>query len=240
MKEIIEKFSQAHLRAEIIEDVRVFHADNNDIFAMDVISDKRGEKFRIHLGSATNIVEVVSVDPKMQQLILRVKEPRRKFAHRRYNRQTNKFEERVTFTKPTMITYLAGMDETHLFIAAMPNHSRVNSIREAHQILMPIEVSEARKQGLKVKRQGEWFFIPITSKDEVEITDLMKIEPIAKNFILDKLNWRSKSHTVQYRIGNFVKGNIWHPDHHVLHLNEWHKFIRNAENHATQGSKFID
>lgn len=39
-------------------------------------------------------------------------------------------------------------------------NSSVNSIAEAYNSMMPDEVKQAEKQGLKVLRQGEWFFIP--------------------------------------------------------------------------------
>ncbi len=46
------------------------------------------------------------------------------------------------------------------FLVELKNNT-VNTIAEAYQSLKPQEVVEAEAQGLKVKRQGEWFFIPI-------------------------------------------------------------------------------
>ena len=44
------------------------------------------------------------------------------------------------------------------FLSELPK--KTNTIKQAYEILKPKEVKEAEKKGIKVKRQGEWFFIP--------------------------------------------------------------------------------
>jgi hypothetical protein len=46
------------------------------------------------------------------------------------------------------------------FLTQLP--SKATSIREAYELLKPVQVKKALKQGLKVQRQGEWFFIPVS------------------------------------------------------------------------------
>ena len=48
------------------------------------------------------------------------------------------------------------------FLAELP--ARARTIKEAYELLMPLEVRNALKKGLKVLRQGEWFFIPTKRK----------------------------------------------------------------------------
>lgn len=48
------------------------------------------------------------------------------------------------------------------FLSELPR--KVKSIEEAYKVLKPKEVRQAEKKGLKVRRQGEWFFIPVKDK----------------------------------------------------------------------------
>lgn len=51
------------------------------------------------------------------------------------------------------------------FFARLPG--AVNSVEEAYASLMPDEVKKAIKDGLDVKRQGEFFFVPLVDDDTV-------------------------------------------------------------------------
>lgn len=55
--------------------------------------------------------------------------------------------------------YLCAMDEGSYFISLLPR--KVISIEAAFNALKPRQVIDAEKNGLKVIRQGEWFFIPM-------------------------------------------------------------------------------
>lgn len=50
------------------------------------------------------------------------------------------------------------------FLAQLPK--KCKSIKEAYDMLKPLEIVKAEKKGLKVLRQGEWYFVP-TTKQEV-------------------------------------------------------------------------
>ena len=54
--------------------------------------------------------------------------------------------------------YLCSIDEQNYFVAELPKD--VETLTEAFEVLKPDEVREAEAQGIEVKRQGEWFFIP--------------------------------------------------------------------------------
>lgn len=65
-------------------------------------------------------------------------------------------------------TYLFDMDRRELkwgivnpFMVEIPNSKEVKTIAQAYDALMPAEVKEALKHKQNVKRQGEWFFIPV-------------------------------------------------------------------------------
>src|SRR5262249_7796591 len=55
--------------------------------------------------------------------------------------------------------YLCSMDEGSYFVSQL--YRRVRSVADAFASLNPREVVAAEEAGLEVKRQGEWFFIPV-------------------------------------------------------------------------------
>ena len=55
--------------------------------------------------------------------------------------------------------YLASMDEERYFLSQLPH--KCARVATAFEMLKPRRVREAIKQGKDVKRQGEWFFIPV-------------------------------------------------------------------------------
>lgn len=84
------------------------------------------------------------------------------------------------------------------FLSQLPRPCK--TIEEAYDMLIPDKVRQALKKGLKVERQGEWFFIPaklpkakkIASKKLLELTNMEKI-PKDKQFDIDynKRPWGS-------------------------------------------------
>lgn len=70
--------------------------------------------------------------------------------------------------------YLCGVDEYNYFVSKLPHKTR--NIDSAYQSLKPKRVKKYEKQGVNVRRQGEWFCIPVS-----EITDnKKKIKKIKK------------------------------------------------------------
>ena len=60
------------------------------------------------------------------------------------------------------------------FLVKLPKKAK--DIEDAYAILIPENVKEAKIQGLNVKRQGEWFFIPCTETPEMELSDKQKTD----------------------------------------------------------------
>jgi hypothetical protein len=76
--------------------------------------------------------------------------------------------------------YLFDMDRRELehgivnpFVVEIPNSKEVKTISDAYDALMPVEVKEAFKHKMNVKRQGEWFFIPV-SADKAALLEIQK------------------------------------------------------------------
>jgi hypothetical protein len=55
--------------------------------------------------------------------------------------------------------YLIGLDQDQLWICHVP--VTVESVDEAVEYLKPVEVKQAEEAALIVRRQGDWFFIPV-------------------------------------------------------------------------------
>jgi uncharacterized protein YeaO (DUF488 family) len=63
-----------------------------------------------------------------------------------------------TLIKKEMQYYLCSLDENNYFVAQLSTPTK--TVEEAFESLKPKPIKKAIKQGIKVKRQGEWFFIP--------------------------------------------------------------------------------
>lgn len=172
---------------------------NPAIFQMNIHRSRRfGEYFQIWPGDRHNEIEVLSSDRSFTQLVLRVREPRRRFvqilakspwrtledaeAQARLNGgrviQETRYDWRVEMWTPTVDRrYLCGQDDLHLFIAQV---ARGDTVPESHESLKPDEVrrAEALWPGAVV-RQGEWFFLPPSSEESERLGAQMKDRPRA-------------------------------------------------------------
>ncbi|MBA7602299.1 hypothetical protein ES703_09387 [subsurface metagenome] len=137
--------------------------------------------------------------------------------------------------------FLLGVDGGSPFVVQVTK--RPQTVDEAFQWLMPKKVKEAVIQGLDVKRQGDWFFIP-TSREprlfdngvEVPARTGLKANKLYKGarLIYNCAETRHWGARVVYAsvlglpcLAPFVKGNVKAPDHEPLHLDGWHIGIRN-------------
>jgi hypothetical protein len=118
--------------------------------SLDVQSDRKGEFFEIvKQPEAEADIAVLDVQPADRHLLLLVREGKDK----------SKF--------------LCGHDESHWFVAGIPESAPVGTVRQAKEALKPAEVQTAQaREGLRAKarsrrknaayvRQGEWFFLPV-------------------------------------------------------------------------------
>jgi hypothetical protein len=133
------------------------------------------------------------------------------------------------------------------FLVKLPK--KVKTIAEAYESLKPAEVLRAEKAGLKVQRQGEWFFIPVKGR---HTPDKWKTEE-ETNFrwaqVLQKNGkWRDAVvgdvKRLELRAGpnrpneaemgiaakQLVKGRISHSgrEHRDIVLETWHKAVPNT------------
>lgn len=226
-------------------------------FSIDVKNDRQGEYFEVFVGDKDRI-EIVDVEPKLRQLLLRVN------------------------GNPI----LAGHDERHLFTCAVPEETTsggVKKVKQAMVALQPREVQEAtkdirRKNALKrhnraYKRQGEWFFVPAPDFEPGRLP-ILKKEPLSRGFGKNHMTgelcrrggrdvWVNTRYAPQGineeeylrhpqrndTTGStwrkmkldpeaYVRGRVWHPDHKTLVLDGWHRVYLNTEGQA-KGSRLI-
>jgi len=227
--------------------------NNQDIFQMSI--DTRGKKnrqeyFRVFHGNKNNDVRVIDTDSGNQQVILLVSEPEREYSTRQWSREKNDWIFVKQKAPGYLRKYLCGFDEKHLFIAELPNNlGAVNKVKDAHRILKPEHVAKKERVTGRIKRQGEWFFIPVTHKEQKFIEANMNL--IEKK---DRIGggWRGNAHIadilLRIRGMEFVTGKISHIEHKTLRLHGWFSVARNAEAritgtqsaYITNGVKWVD
>lgn len=170
---------------------------NRAIFQMDVYRSARfGEYIRIWPGAPNNEIEVIDINRRFRQLVLRVKEARRRFTQEVANNldiSQRDVEDRVRaeggkilredrrswllelWTPSEERHMLCGKDDLHLFLAQVPD---AFTVTQAHQLLKPWRVHEAeiRYPG-GVLRQGEWFFLPVAPEEGRELIRYIQGRP---------------------------------------------------------------
>lgn len=236
MQDFVTIFQQVGLPLEI--SATPFAVRDDRIFQL-TIDPKRKytpERFRIFYGDTENLIVIVAIDHKYHQLILRVKEPRRRFVDRVYDPQINNYKEIERFTQPFIRNYLMGMDEKHLFISELPRNGAINTVRDAHRILKPTIVLE-REVRAKIIRQGEWFFLPLTASEREDLeTKLQNMIP-QKNVPIGKSR---NPHVAELYLDPYVKGKVVHAQHETVTFGEWHRVIQNTELREGNRLKWID
>jgi hypothetical protein len=87
--------------------------------------------------------------------------------------------------------FLCGHDESHWFVAGIPESAPVGTVRQAKEALKPVEIQTAQaRQGLRAnarnrrknaayRRQGEWFFLPVAEMI-VDEKLVLHDEPLAR------------------------------------------------------------
>lgn len=132
--------------------------------------------------------------------------------------------------------FLFGYDERRIFISSLAEED-VKTVKEAFESLKPVDVKDAEFQGKKVKRQGEWFFIPISKFISCGNDCIMEKEPlnrlgnphVADVLVSRKLEFPRYSGDRIIRGEFYAKGSIRHGDHSTLHLKGWHLVARANE-----------
>jgi len=164
-----------------------------------------------------------------------------------YDRKENKTKYRILETHYTGASlfkvnkkyFLFDIDRREIkhnvfnaFLVELP--VMVSSIKAAYASLKPKEVRKAEMKGLKIKRQGEWFFIPIKHTQELKADKTPKHDrrwlPEFRPMTLQA--GPNRPNKAQYGIQkkNYVKGKISHSgrEHADLILKDWHLAIPNT------------
>ena len=231
----------------------VISVNNQDIFQMSIdIKGKKNKReyFRVFHGHENNDVRVIDADSGNQQVILLVSEPEREYSTRQWSSEKNDWIYVKQRSPGYLRKYLCGFDEKHLFIAELPNNlGAVNKVKDAHRILKPEYVATKEKVTGRIKRQGEWFFIPVSNEEQNLIEANMNL--IEKK---DRIGggWRGNAHIadqlLRIREKEYVSGKVSHIEHKTLKLHEWFRVERNAEAritgtqsaYITNGVKWVD
>jgi hypothetical protein len=155
----------------------------NGSVSLDVRADAQGEFFEVARPNGTDAeIAVLDMQPAERHLLLLVRDGSEK----------QKF--------------LCGHDERHWFVAAVPQSAPVGTVRQAKEVLKPVEVRTAQaREGLRAnardrrknavyRRQGEWFFLPVPDF-RVPETLVLRNEPLRRGY--------GKPHRVEfcYRTG---------------------------------------
>lgn len=161
-------------------------------------------------------------------------------------RKNVKFDVEVHFTGASLFqvenkTFLFDIDQREIkhkiFNAFLVELTKpVKTIAEAYHSLKPKEVLEAEKAGLEVKRQGEWFFIPVKGEFETVMHRPQwgnnKGKEVAMPLDLRAGNNRPNKVTQHAKVDKetFVSGRCEHSgrEHATLILKGWFKAVPNT------------
>jgi len=145
------------------------------------------------------------------------------------------------------ITVLIGVDSPMTLPFVTQVSSRLDTVAAAFDSLMPKTVRRAVEAGADVKRQGDWFFVPISfifkrpdRQVVIESWDTVPKrswrEPVLKPNCLYSgyrcaIETRHSASGVRHRANGrpLVRGTVSAPDHEELFLDDWHVGIRRLE-----------
>lgn len=172
-------FRAARLDLEVLRAPLSRARGTEDIVQIDIGRARGAETFRLFPGAPGNRIEVLGTDPRKQQLVLFVDEPRRRFEvtvnrwatippGTRVVRKEGRSQVIEQFTTAEKRHFLCGMDEQHLFIAQLP--CGASSVHAAHEALRAPEVPPTfHDRRSDILRQGEWFFLPVKPREVAEV-----------------------------------------------------------------------
>lgn len=248
------KFSKARLDLELLREplARGRLDGQSDIVQIDIATrHKTAQRFRMFPGSAENRIEVLGSDSVRRQLVLFVDEPRRRFEVALDKRRNPAPAARIVReTATTFITeqftagrkrhFLCGMDEQHLFIAELPRGA--SSTHEARESLRnPMVPSSLTVRGEKIVRQGEWFFVPLTTAEQALVASLAEVRAPLQNVGIAQaamIRRAGRPHVADEVVVDrpargeaavYVRGAIRHPDHQTVTFREFRRAYANRE-----------
>ena len=205
---LVKQFNDIGLRLKLLSKPMGGRRANKDIFQMDikrrVQGTRRKEWFEIYPGHETNIIQVLDVDTKLNQVLLLVKEEARFFEReeskswnpKRVETRRDELKRSGNYIRETPRRFvvrerssggnrhfLMGVDERQLFVAQLK--SGVINIDEARKQLGNTVIFHEGARKMTPSRQGEWFFVRATEEQE-KVIELLLTKKRA--FILNKAN----------------------------------------------------
>lgn len=147
------------------------------------------------------------------------------------------------------LSFLIGRDDGHPFVQVVTKNQA--TVAEAYDFLVPAPVFQAQMHGFDVKRQGDWFFVPIEFWRSRPVRDeKRRVRPWPGR--LDSASASADSGTIYSNapIGrtrhiaerliwiwpyDLVKGAVTAPDHPPVELETWHRAVRVRQTAAVNG-----
>jgi hypothetical protein len=129
--------------------------------------------------------------------------------------------------------FLSGYDRNEkglsYFFCEMPVNGKPQTVKEAYEMLKPESVKQAEKAGVKVKRQGDMFFIRMKGWQPDEVDEVRAHNQYLhdSNHLAEEVVWKGKHGS---RL-TYVRGVIAHrpsgrrPDHANLNLGRTHWWL---------------
>lgn len=193
---LIKQFKNSGLKLIVRDKPFSVFGNNTRIFQMDVLRDvsgtRRNEWFEMFLGEGDVNVQILDTDPVKLQILLLVQEPERFFevterktrwritpeersiqlkeAGEKFREDKNNFYIQQK-TPSDKRHFLMGVDERQLFVSQLTRG--VANIKEARRSLGSTVQFHEGKRKMSPNRQGEWFFVKATEKQESDIELLL-------------------------------------------------------------------
>lgn len=213
----------------------------DDFFFVDIITQQRRQQFFRLFTDDRAAVHVMDKKPTARHLLLQV---------RCWPVNAAKEESRHL---------LLGHDERQLFIV---RSSGVSSVQDALAALKPAEVATAERRGLKVIRQGDWFFIPVYN---FKVTPNMIVHRSERIGGPNAHRWGiqvghphvAEEQALMFGLGRvwvygrweeagqqlnavYVRGKVRHEEHATVELRAWHRAIQNVGGEPTPAIGYFD
>jgi hypothetical protein len=142
--------------------------------------------------------------------------------------------------------FVSAVDETGVgrgiyFFTQLPRRKTPSTLQEALDMLKPPLVRNAEKEGLEVRRQGEWFAVPVRIGTRQLMRDVRRgVAVLGLNHVLGREGHHQLTHAVIYKYGPekgqvFAHGSMRHTrgEHRLLTLPAWSRIV-----HSVQGRSY--
>lgn len=201
--------------------------------------------FTVFIEANLNLGNLIMLERGTEETITR-KVPNPKF--KKWNDKNTEpefLEETAHFTGSSLFsidgrTFLFDIDRREIqhkifnaFLAEIPD-TTAKTVKDAYESLKPVDVKTAESKGLKVLRQGEWFFIPVDGEFEAvkarsDRWDKKEFEPLQL-----RAGQNSPNNAHRYAVlkdgSHVVSGYVEHSgrEHAKLILKGWFKAVPNT------------